>query len=332
MGSMSSRTSQVQAGILKALADFDGPAGAARITRRIRAMGMNLQPRTVRFYLLKLDQAGLTRFVSRRQGRELTEQGREELQRSNVLEKVGFVADKVDALGYRMSFNHESYEGTIVANIALVSAAERKRVMSEMRAVFAQNLGMGTRLAIAEEGEELGDVTVPAGSIAVGTVCSVTLNGIMLHEGIPVTSRFGGLIEMRDGTPQRFVELIEYHGTTIDPLEVFINAGMTRVRECAETGKGMIGASFREIPSVAVDDVARIRKEMESYGLGGILAVGDPGQPLLDIPVAERRTGIIVVGGLNPVAAVHEAGITVSMTSLSGLADIDDFSSYEKIS
>jgi len=190
---------------------------------------------------------------------------------------------------------------------------------------------MGRRLAIAEAGQKLGGVIVPEGSIGIATVCSVTVNGIMLHEGIPVTSRFGGLIEMRDGEPQRFVDLIEYRGTTIDPLEVFIHAGMTSVRQCARTGRGIIGGSFREIPAVAVEGVAQVRAEMESYGLGGILAVGDPGQPLLDIPVADGRAGIIVVGGLNPVAAVHEAGIAVSMASLSGLADIDVFSSYERI-
>lgn len=328
---MSIRSENVKAGILKALDDLDGQAGAARIARRIRAMGMNLQPRTIRLYLLKLDQEGLTRFVSRRQGRELTEKGREELQRSNVLEKVGFVAGRVDALGYRMSFNHANHEGTIVANVATVPAAEQSRALSEMRAVFARHLGMGTRLAVAEEGMRLGGVTVPADSIAIGTICSVTVNGIMLHEGIPVTSRFGGLIEMRDGRPQRFVELIEYRGTTVDPLEVFINAGMTRVRECALRGSGIIGASFREIPSVAVDEVARIRRDMQCHGLGGIVAVGDPGQPLLGVPVAERRTGIIVVGGLNPIAAVREAGIAVSMASLSGLESIGVFSSYEDI-
>ena len=87
---------------------------------------------------------------------------------------------------------------------------------------------------------------------------------------------------------------------------------------------GIIGASFREIPSVAVDDVRRIQKNMESHGLGGILAVGIPNQPLLDIPVAEERSGMIVAGGLNPIAAMHEAGIQIP--SICSLADLRDFS------
>jgi HTH-type transcriptional regulator, global nitrogen regulator NrpRI len=172
---------------------------------------------------------------------------------------------------------------------------------------------------------------VPKGMVMLGTVCSVTVNGIMLSERIPVTSRFGGLIEMRDGRPIRFVELVEYRGTTIDPLEFFINARMTRVRECARSGTGIIGASFREVPSIAVDEVRRIGKDMEHHGLGGILALGKPNQRLLDIPVSEGRSGMIVLGGLNPIAALREAGALVAIQSLAGLDDIKSFQSFQAL-
>ena len=147
--------------------------------------------------------------------------------------------------------------GTIITNISTIEKGYLVRALEYMNPVFGKKLGMGTRLAIAREGEQLAGVKVPKGMVMLGTVCSVTVNGIMLSERIPVTSRFGGLLEMRDGKPVRFVELIEYRGTTIDPLEFFINANMTRVRECAKTGSGMIGASFREVPSVALDEVRR---------------------------------------------------------------------------
>lgn len=190
---------------------------------------------------------------------------------------------------------------------------------------------MGTRMGIAQAGEKLGGIVVPKGSVALGTVCSVTVNGIMLKRGVPVTSRFGGLLEIREGQPIRFVELIEYSGTTVDPLEAFIRASMTQVLECARTGSGIIGASFREFPSVAIDEVRRIRGEMETFGVSGILAIGKPNRPLLDVPVAEGRTGIIVVGGLNPMAAVHEAGIRIQIQSLSGLEDIRSYQTYTAI-
>jgi HTH-type transcriptional regulator, global nitrogen regulator NrpRI len=325
------KNDKIKVAILKALHDIDGAAGAARISEVLAGYGINLQPRTVRFYLLLLDKEGLTRFVTRRHGRELTDSGREELAHSNVMEKVGFVAAKVDTLGYRMTFNLAKGTGTIITNIAVISKRDLARSLVNMEPVFARNLGMGQKITIVREGHNIGGYKVPRDSVGFGTVCSVTVNGIMLNQGVPVTSRFGGLVEIRDGEPMRFVELIEYGGTTIDPLEAFIRAGMTQVRECARTNSGIIGASFREVPSVALDDVRRIRQEMSALGLSGILAIGKPNRPLLDIPVAEGRTGMIVVGGLNPIAALREAGIPVNVQSLAGLEDFGNFSSFKDV-
>ena len=326
------RADQTKTAILRVLHDGGGPAGASRITERLSAMGIVARPRTIRFYLMQLDKEGMTRFVSRRLGREITDRGREELAHANVLDKVGFVAAKVDTLGYSMSFSNRLGKGSIVTNVALID----KRVMSiafkEMVRVFESGFAMGRKVAVAQAGESLGDVVVPEGHVGIGTVCSVTVNGIFLQESIPVTSRFGGLLEVRGGEPVRFVELIEYSGTTLDPLEAYIRAGMTQVRQCALTGEGLVGASFREVPSVAVRESERVRAEMERHGLSGILALGRPNRPLLDIPVAEGRAGMIVIGGLNPVAAVHEAGVRLSVLSLAGLADFGRFLSVSEAS
>ena len=61
---------------------------------------------------------------------------------------------------------------------------------------------------------------------------------------------------------------------------------------------------------------------MEEQGLSGILIIGKPIQPLLDILVTEGRAGMVVVGGLNPISAVHEAGIDVTIHSLAELGDV----------
>ena len=322
---------QAKYAILKMLQEMDGPAGAARIADRLVSEGIHLQPRSIRFYLLQLDREGFTRTVSRRAGRELTSRGREELAHGNIIEKVGFVESKIDALGYRMSYRASSGTGTIITNIARIRAGALARAIEYMKPVFVRRLGMGSKLAIAREGQTLAGLAVPRDTVLLGTVCSVTVNGILLAERIPVTSRFGGLLEMRDDKPARFVELIEYRGTTIDPLEFFISANMTRVRDCARTGSGVIGASFREIPGVAVDEVERIRKTMDRHGLRGILAVGRPNRPLLDIPVAEGRAGMIVIGGLNPIAALREGGAEVSIQSLAGLEDFNSFLPFQTL-
>lgn len=314
--------------ILKALAEIGRPAGADRIQERLHAMGHRLQPRTVRFYLLELDHEGLTRCVSRRAGRELTKSGRHELECANIIEKVGFINARIDSLVYRMSYDAGRQTGAIVSNSALISKDSLVRALEIMRPVFMRRLGMGTRLAIVQQGEKLGATTVPVGQIAVGTVCSVTVNGVLLKQGIPVVSRFGGLMEIRERRPVRFVAVIEYSGTTLDPLEAFIRAGMTKVRECARSGSGVIGVGFREIPSVTVPVVQRIQRDMERQGLDGILAIGTPNQPLFDIPVEEGRAGLIVKAGMNPIAALCEARMDVTFASLAELADVELFEDF----
>lgn len=315
----------VKLAILRALQELGRPAGASRLLDRISADGAHLQPRTIRHYLLQLDRDGLTRFVNRRRGRELTPRGREELGHANIIERLGFIGGKIDALGYRMTYRVTAGQGTIITNMAFIRDEFLARALEYMKPVFTRRLCMGTKLAVVRAGHALGGLTVPPSMVALGTVCSMTVNGILLAERIPVTSRFGGLLEMHEDKPVRFLELLEYRGTTIDPLEFFINANMTRVRDCARTGSGIIGASFREIPTVALDEVQRHVRQMEKQGLASVLAIGRPNQPLLHIPVAEGRTGLIVVGGMNPFAALREAGAQVQIQSLAGLEEFSSF-------
>jgi repressor of nif and glnA expression len=327
---MNVRNDKARAAVLRALSELDGPAGAARIAERLPGMGVRLQPRTIRLYLTELDRDGLTTLSSRRKGRVITELGRAELEHSDVVAKVGFVRGRIDTLGYRMTFRSEADAGSVIANFALVQSRDLSRVFAEIKPVFARNLSMGSRLRLVRGNETLSGRTIPGGYAALGTLCSVTVNGVLMSSGIPVTSRYGGLIEMRQGRPVRFVELMEYSGVTVDPLEMFIRAGMTDVRESVRSGHGVITASFREIPSVALDDARRVFDRLQRAGMGGILMIGRPGQPLLDIPVAEGRTGFIVVGGLNPLAAVVEAGIHCELKSLSGLEEFSRFSTFDE--
>lgn len=316
---------EVRMAILKALSEAGGAVGGVRLAELVQSMGVNLKPRSVRFHLLQLDRDGLTRFVSRRRGRELADAGREELQRSDVMGKVGFVAARVDTLGYRLTFDPATGKGTVVANICLVDSRDFARAVVHMEPVFQSRLSLGQSVAVAMKGEAVAGYLCPRGRAVIAPLCSVTVNGVFLKAGVPIVSRFGGLLELRQGKPVRFVELIEYEGTSVDPLELFIRAGMTQVRACAATGNGIIGASFREFPSAAYDRVRSVVRSLDAVGLGGVLAIGRPNCPLLDVPVPFGRTGMIVIGGLNPVAAMQEAGIPVELYPLAGLEDISRF-------
>jgi repressor of nif and glnA expression len=322
---MTGKAERARTAILKVLAESRTPLGAARIVEELLAAGIDLSPRTVRLYLLELDQGGLTELVSRRAGRSITRAGREELARADVIAKVGLVSARVDSLTYQMTFDARRAEGSVVANVALLHPANLDPALAEIRRVFREQLGIASRVLVARAGQQIGNTVIPEGFVGIGTVCSVTMNGILLHRCIPVTSRFGGLLELRERRPVRFVELIEYRGSTLDPLEVFIQAGMTRVRDVVRQGSGVICAGFREIPAAAVEDVEQLSRDLRLRGIGGIVAIGRPNQPLFGIPVADGHAGLVVVGGLNPIAAVREAGYSVRIRSLAGLEDFARF-------
>ena len=325
------RSGRARGAILRALHRASGPVGAARLAEMLAGMGVDLRPRAVRYHLLHLDRAGLTRTVDRRHGRVLTDRGVDEVLRAGAVEKVGFIASQVDDLGYRMTFDLRTGAGSMVVNVARIDERDLPRSIQQIEPVVRARLGMGSRLILGRAGERVGDYVVPYDCVAFGTACSVAVNGILLKYGIPVVSRYGGLLEMAGGRPVRFVELLEYRGTTVDPLAIFIRAGMTRVLAAARTGDGLVGASFREIPAVAVPDVRRIQREMQRHDLGAILEIGRPSRPLLDIPVQEGRAGMIVLGGLNSFAALQESGIPVHIEPLAGLADIAGFRSFRDI-
>ena len=305
---MEPKTQRKIVAILQILNNAGAPLGSTRIARELHAQGIDLSNRTVRHYLGLMDESGLTESLGKR-GRAITPRGEKELQGAMAAEKVGFMAAKVDALAYRMTFDLERLEGKVILNISLIDTPYVHAAAREMIKVYAACLGMGQYVALAAPGERLGDFVVPSGKFAIGTICSITINGVLLKAGIVTHSRFGGLLEMRDGNPHRFTEIINYDGTTIDPLEIFIRGQMTHVSRAAATGSGIVGASFREIPTVTIKEVERISVELERAGLGTALVIGRPNQPLLDVPVPQGRTGMIVMAGLNPLAAVEEKGI-----------------------
>jgi repressor of nif and glnA expression len=226
-----------------------------------------------------------------------------------------------------MTFSAESCEGSVIVNVSTINPDDRTIAAREIQLVLDDGLGVGKRVIVAGPGEPLGATVVPDGALGIATVCSVTLNGILQKRGIPVASRFGGLLEIRERQPVRFVDMIEYKGSTLDPLEVFVRAGMTRVRNVVLRGSGIICASFREVPAVAVPDIRAIERKIRGQGLSGILEIGRPSRPLFGIPVAEGYCGMVVAGGLNPVAALHETGVRVMLQSLAGLEPFGRFMS-----
>jgi HTH-type transcriptional regulator, global nitrogen regulator NrpRI len=324
---------RLKVAILRVIRDAEGPSGSSHIAKAIRVLGFECSPRTIRLYLQEMQKEGLVAGAKRGRngGRRITVKGIEEIKDAFVIDRVGFTAARVDTLTWQMDFNPRMGQGRIVLNITTVEADRIEEVLDEMLPVFESGLSMGNYLALAMPGDRLGEFEVPEDRIAIGTVCSVTINGALLAERIPTVSRFGGVLEMDNGQPSRFTDVIYYDGTSLDPLEVFIKAGLTSVRETVKTGHGRIGASFREVPTTALGQVTQTLRRLDTMGLGGTLLVGHPDKPVLEFPVHEGRTGIIIKGGLNPAAALEEAGIANRNDALSTLYPFERLIHYKEV-
>jgi repressor of nif and glnA expression len=327
---MQDRIERKRLAILKLLADGSDALGGSAITEQLEAQGYDISERTVRFHLLALDREGFTQHVGKK-GRRITEKGRLELAKARVYEKVGFLTAKIDQLTYRMRFDRRARTGTVVVNVSLLESRSLARAWPLMTRVFESGYAMGTLLSIFAPGERAGDLVIPEGTVGIGTVCSVTLNGILLSEGIPTSSRFGGLLELYRGKPVRFVAIINYDGTSLDPLEIFIKSGMTDYTGATENGDGLIGAGFREVPAASRDRVIELAADLGGIGLGGFMSIGWPGQPVVGIPVNEGVVGAVVIGGLNPVAILEEHGISVHSKALCGLIGYERLFPYQEM-
>ena len=327
---MSEKTEKKELAILRLLQKAEGPLASSRLMENLQAMGHEVSERTVRHYFQELDRRGLIRNLGRK-GRVITELGLKELGSARVYDKVGLLAAKIDQLTYRMSFDLYKKSGTVIINVSLVDIALLPQIAPLVCQVYEAGYSMGSMMALFEAGERVGGVTIPENMVGLGTVCSITLNGVLLAHGIPTHSSFGGLLELRQRKPTRFVEIIKYDGSSLDPLEVFIRSGMTDYAGAIATGNGRIGVGFREVPADSRNKVIALIQELEDVGLGGFLMVGWPGQPLLEIPVIEGRVGAIVIGGLNPAAILEETGIKVKSRALAGMVEYERLFHYQEM-
>lgn len=316
--------------ILSILDKYPTVVGSRELSRQLTLHGVELTERTVRYYLKMLDKQGYTE-VYGKEGRRITVRGRQELRNSLVSDKIGFVISRIETLSYLTTLDMATMEGDVILNVSYFPRKNQRKALELLKPVFSSPFVMSDRVILAQEGEKIGDALVPKGMTGLGTICSVTINGIFLKAGIPVASRFGGVVETADSRPQRFLSLISYAGSSLDPLEVFIKSKMTAVSNAVMGRNGRILASFREIPVVCLDKAAKLARTLEERGIRGILMIGGPNKPLLEVPVGIDKVGIVIIGGLNPVAVLEEAGIATESKAMSTLFDYSRLDPFKDV-
>jgi len=307
--------------ILKVLSDSPLPIGGRIIARRLSDLGYGLGERAVRYHLKLMDERGLTQIIGRKDGRLITPAGLDELKSALVSDRLGYVAARIELLAYATTFDPERREGQVPIDISLLPRNELHHAMKLMQKVCHSGFCVSDLVAMAGEGDQLGELIVPQGKIGLATVSSVAVSGALLKAGIPIISRFEGILQLRDHQPMRFTELVDYSGCSFSPAEVFIAGRMTAVRKACAGGEGRILASFLEFSAPCKQGAGTILERLRSAGFNGVVRMGEANELLCEVSTGMNRVGLIVKHGLNPAAAFAEAGIEVTNRAMGGLID-----------
>lgn len=296
------RTERKYIEILRILKEHSEPVGAKRLSELMAERGFVLSDRAVQYYLSYLDTMGFTEKVGNL-GRLLTSLGRDETDNALVDDRIGFIISKLERLAYRSTFDPETSTGDVAYNLSIVPSESLEKVKVAFDEVVKSGCGFFNSYRIIDR-----DPRIPHGSIGFMTICSISMDGVFQRKGIPVKMAFGGRLEIEQGTPKRFRDLIGYRGTTIDPLELFISSGLTTISNFARTKTGIALANVREVPCAAKTQVEETIQLMNNCGFIFPVALGTQ---VFNLPNNPYRLSIVAFSGLNYIGNTVEHGIDI---------------------
>jgi len=235
-----------------------------------------------------------------------------------------FVTHRIDDFAMRVTYNPVTDNGKLVYNLSFVKNEDLEFAIGILKDAYKTGLAASGLVKFIPEKENWEGIAVPEGQTAVCTVCSITFDGLLIRKGVPVNPIGGGVVEIENRAPIRFIHMILYEDTTIDPLQVLNSQKLTSVTSVMRKGSGKILANVREFHMEAEPLVGEVLDELADSSFIGILEVGMPNVSLLGVPVSPQFIAIACVGGTNPLAAIKESGRSVSTSAMKGLIDVAD--------
>ena len=276
--------------------------GAKRLSELMAERGFVLSDRAVQYYLRYLDEMGFTEKVGNL-GRVLTPYGMEETESALVGERIGFIISKLERLAFRSTFDPVTATGDVAYNLSYVPEDRIDEVREAYDKIIAARCGFFSSYRIIEH-----DSRVPPGQVGIMTICSITMDGVFQRRGIPVRMAYGGRLAIENGSPVEFRDLIGYRGSTIDPLQLFISAGLTSLAGYVTTGTGIALANVREVPAAAETQVKEIISKMQ--GAGFVFPV-TMGTRAFNLKFDPYRLSIVSFSGMNFIGYTVEKGIPI---------------------
>ena len=223
-------------------------------------------------------------------------------------EKISLVLSKSLNLIQQVNFDVEKQKGDIIANISYVHRDNIDRALSIMEDTYNSNpkfINPYYKLVDHPENDYM---------VGIATICSLSIDGILINNGIMSNPTYSGLLELTE--PPLFIDLISYNGTTLDPHKIFLSKNMTSIT--GGDGPSKILASVKEIPYVARDYAVELLEILNNIGFS-IYKIGKPREFVYNSKVENYNFGVITGGGLNSIGAVKESGVPIQVKALEKL-------------
>lgn len=224
---------------------------------------------------------------------------------NKIQQRVTFLPSKSWNLIQQVNFDFKTKKGNIISNISYIKKDNLGDALAIMEETYNNNLNYINpyyKLINHPNDDE---------KIGIATICSLSIDGLLINNGIMSTPQYGGLLELND-TPS-FIDLISYNSSSIDPHKVFLAKNMTSISKNNDFKK--ILASLKEIPYISRDNAIYILNTLNKIGFS-IYKIGKPREVLYNAKVDKYNFGVVAGSGLNSIAPIKENDIDVEIKAI----------------
>ena len=226
---------------------------------------------------------------------------------------IPFLLSKSWNLIQQVDFDVEKRKGDIIANISYLRRNDLDAALEIMAETYNSNP------KFINPYYNLMDHPTDEDKVGIATICSLSIDGLLVNNGIKSNPIYGGLLELTE--PPLFIDLISYNGTTVDPHKVFLSKNMTAIS--ADNGTQKILASFKEIPYIARDYAVHLLDILKNTGFS-IYKIGKPREVTYNAKADNYNFGIVAGSGLNTIGAIKEKGIDIEVKAIEKLIPFEE--------
>ena len=222
--------------------------------------------------------------------------------------KISFLLSKTWNLIQQVNFDIEKRKGDIISNVSYMDKDDIDRALDIMEETYNDNP------KYINPYYKIINHPTDDSRIGLATICSLSIDGILIDNGIMSNPKYGGLLELTE--PPLFIDLISYNGSTEDPHKLFIAKNMTSITK--NNGPNKILASFKEIPYISREQSVQLLDILNNVGFS-IYKIGKPREVTYNAKADNYNFGIVTGSGLNTIGAIKEKGIKVKVKAIEKL-------------